>query len=425
MPIRSPVFALLALCIVACGAPSTVSPPGEVAASDKQRLFASAPTPDLARTIEGQSSFALDLYKKLASKDRTNLFLSPYSIGVALSMTYAGAHGDTATAFEDVLGIGLAAPAHHRAMNDLDAQLNSRGQGAQGADGQPFRLTTANQLFAQTGFPVEAPFLDTLAVEYGANVRLLDFKSATEPSRQAINDWVKRRTEDRIPELIARGILTDDTRLVLVNAIYFNAAWAQPFKAANTQPGDFHLLDGTVKSASFMHSQELSTRAAQVDGLEVFELGYDGGELSMLVIVPPSGQFESFEQSLTGDRVAQLVSSLKPETLALKLPKFEARSAFPLKDPLSELGLGLAFSGAADFSGISTAAQLAISEVVHQAFVKVNEQGTEAAAATAVVVDERTSVPVARQLVVDRPFVFAIRDQATGALVFIGRVTSP
>lgn len=410
----------------ACGPlPNPDAPaPGELAASDKQRIVAAAPQGDLQQAVRGQTEFAVDLYKRLGSQDQENLFLSPYSIAVALSMTYAGAEGDTAKAFDAVLHSGLAEPAHHRAMNDLDAQLASRGTNAKGTDGNPFRLKSVNQLFAQQGYGVEAPFLDTLALEYGANVRLLDFSGATEPSRVAINDWVEQRTENRIQDLLAPGIIKEDTRLVLVNAIYFNAAWAKTFEESLTQPGAFNLLSGGQKTVPFMSSLEMPARAAQVNGVEVFELAYDGNELSMLVMVPPQGQFQAFEQALSAQVVEQHVAALKAELLELKLPKFETRSSKSLSQPLKDAGLGIAFSESADFSRITQAERLAITDVVHQAFVKVNEKGTEAAAATAVVIGP-TSVPVTRPVVVDRPFVFAIRDNATGALVFLGRITEP
>lgn len=416
------LLAALAGCGKAEQRPEAIEAPGDVAASDKQRIVARAPPADLAALVDGSNGLALALYGELAEPG-SNLFFSPVSIFTALSMTYAGASGDTAAAFETVLGSGLGFDAHHRAMNDLEAQLNSRGRGAAGADGEPFRLTTANQLFAQQGSPFETPFLDTLALEYGANVRLLDFVTQTEPSRQTINAWVAARTEDRIPELLAEGVLTADTRLVLVNAIYFNAAWRSAFDESATREGDFHKLDGSVERVPLMRQSELSTRAAQVDGIELFELPYDGNELSMLVVVPPRGALEGVEGTLTAAQLEAWVTALKPEQLDLSFPSFETRTQARLNDALKALGLGVAFGAQADFSRMSPE-RLAISDVVHEAFVKVNEKGTEAAAATGVVVGP-TSLPMARTLVVDRPFVFFIRDVATNVVVFAGRIVDP
>lgn len=416
---------LVAALGLACGGkPEEAIPPGEVAGSDKARLQTPAPKEDLDKVVKGQTELALELHRQLAADNDENLIFSPFSISVALSMSYAGAEGATQQAFETVLKGGLSEAAHHHAMNDLDRQLTSRGQGASGADGQPFRLNTANQIFAKKGYPIELPFLDTLALEYGANMRLMEFDRDPEGARESINRWVEQKTEDRIKDLLAPGTIENDTRLVLVNAVYFNASWLTPFEPNATRNEDFHLLSGGTKSVAFMNAPDLGTRAAQVDGVEVFELAYDGNELSMLVLMPAQGTFKAFENALTAETLAGYVAALKAEHLGLSFPKFEARTSANLRAPLDALGLGVAFSSTADFSGITKEEQLAITGVVHQAFVKVNEAGTEAAAATAVIFGP-TSVPVVRPLKVDRPFIFAVRDNATGAVVFLGRVTVP
>lgn len=430
--LRTALLSLMSITALACAGttepagpfPEPIEAPGEVAASDQQRITASAPAADLENAVRGQTELALDLYRALGTDNADNLFLSPLSISVALSMAYAGAETTTEDAFETVLGSTLAEAAHHRAMNDLEAQLSSRGQGASGADGQPFRLNTVNQVFAKTGYPILAPFLDTLALEYGANLRLLDFENATEPSREAINDWVAQRTEDRIQNLLAPGTIRNDTRLVLVNAVYFNASWSSPFEPSLTAAKDFHTLEGSVKSVPFMKQNALPTRAAEVNGVEILELPYDGGELSMLVMMPPAGAFASFEAALDAATVESYIAALQGVHLNLEFPKFEVRTSANLGAPLSDLGLGVAFSDGADFSGITTQERLAITDVVHQSFVKVNEAGTEAAAATGVVFGP-TSVPQTRDVKVDRPFVFAVLDRATNSLVFLGRITSP
>ncbi len=430
--LRCAVLCLVSLLAVAgCNTPDAEAPPpedrlepqapGADARSDKARITAAAPAGDLQKAVAGQNDLAFDLYRQLTTEGE-NLFLSPVSISTALSMTYAGAAGTTAQAFEGVLGSGLPAANHHRAMNDLEAQLTSRGQGAAGTDGKPFRLNMTNQVFAQQGFPLEVPYLDTLALEYGAGVRLMDFAGAPEPSRVEINAWVAQKTEDRIKELLAEETITSDTRLVLVNAIYFNASWARVFEESLTANGDFHAPSGT-KQVPLMRHPLLQTRAAQLNGTEIFELPYDGGELSMVVVVPPEGDLETLEASLGAAAFDGYVAALTGETLDLTFPKFEARTQASLSTPLRTLGLEPAFGAEADFSAM-TPRSVAISDVVHECFVKVDEKGTEAAAATAVIVGE-TSAPLARPLVVDRPFVFAVRDNATGALVFVGRVVNP
>jgi serpin B len=399
--------------------------PGDRVGSAALRVTDPAPQGDVAAAVAGHAHLALDLHRALAAGEEGNLFFSPASIAFALSMTYAGAAGDTATAFRDTLHVTLDEARYHRAMNDLDRQLESRGSGATGADGQPFRLGLVNQLFAQKGFPFEAPFLDVLAQEYGADVRLLDFVTATEAARVAINEWVARETEDRIPELLAEGVLDALTRAVLVNAIYFNAAWDIPFRESATASRPFTLLDGTIASVPTMWNGDLPVRAAQVSGVEVVELPYDGGELSMVLLVPPAGEFLAFERQLTAAGLQAMIAALGPEHISLTLPRFEVRTSASLRAPLVQLGLGVAFDElAADFSRMSAGADLCVKDVVHQAWVKVNEAGTEAAAATAVVVGV-TSLPVIRPVAVDRPFLFLVRDHATGAIVFLGRVVRP
>jgi serpin B len=409
------------LLLLACGTPD-VAPPGELVGSSKERITSAAPPADLEAAVKGNTDFALDLFRVLTAGKQDNLFISTYSITLALSMTYAGAAGTTATAFESTLHQGLPAARYHRAMNDLDRQLTSRGQGAKAADGQPFRLNIANQLFAEKRFTFEVPFLDTLAQEYGASMRLMDFVTQPEPSRVQINDWVAKKTENRIQNLLREGLITRDTRAVLVNAIYFNAAWKTRFE--RSRDVTFHALDGTSPVMPMMTQSEMPARAATVNGVEVVSLPYDGDELSMLILMPPPGSFTSFEQGLTAQGIDGYVAALKSETLELTMPKFELRTSASLNEPLSTLGLGIAFSDDADFSAMSKDAKLAITDVVHQSFVKVNESGTEAAAATGVVVG-LTSIPLTRPVTIDRPFIFAIRDDATGAIVFLGRYVKP
>ncbi|WP_242342147.1 serpin family protein [Anaeromyxobacter terrae] len=425
---RSAALVAAALTLsTACGGgsrPAPAPPPGDRIGSTQARVTASAPAADLAAAVASNGALALDLYRVLAADAQENLFFSPQSIAFALSMTYPGAAGSTAAAFEQTLHVSIPEPQYHRAMNDLDRQLRSRGEGASGTDGQPFRLRLVNQLFARKGFGFEQPFLDTLAEEYGADVRLLDFASAPEPSRAAINGWVEQETEDRIRELLPAGTIATDTVAVLVNAIYFNAAWAKAFDPALTRDREFTLLDGSRILVPTMASGDMPARAAQVAGVEVVELPYDGGELSMLLLVPPAGGLATLEEQLTPARLQEYVAALHGEHLALTLPRFEVRSSLGLKPPLAALGLGVAFGELADFSRMSSEVDLLVSDVVHQAFVKVNEAGTEAAAATAVIIGP-TSAPIVRTVAIDRPFVFAIRDHATGALVFLGRVVRP
>jgi serpin B len=235
---------------------------------------------------------------------------------------------------------------------------------------------------------------------------------------------VEKQTERRIQKLLPDGSITDITRLVLTNAIYFNAGWAKPFEERSTSAGTFHLLDGTQVTVPLMHGT-LGGSYGEGPGYKAVALPYDGDELSMLVVVPDAGTFDAFEQSLTGSVVEGVVRGLRSTDVALTFPKFEFTVPLGLKEHLKALGMQTAFDDRADLSGIDGRDDLFVQDVIHKAFVKVNEAGTEAAAATAVIVGEKTSIPQVVELVVDRPFIFLIRDHATNTILFVGRIINP
>lgn len=416
---RTPLLgAALSFVFFAC-APE-VPPPGDLAKSSKHRITQPAPAADVDQAIDDTTRFGFDVYRKLPAGE--NLAFSPWSVVTALSMTYPGARGDTQTAFEQTLHLSLPADRYHRAMNTVDAALDSRGQGAAGRDGKPFRLRSNNQLFTQKGLPMQPDFLDVLAQEYGAGVRQLDFQAQPEPSRKKINDWVATNTEGLIPELLSPGTITSDTALALVNTLYFNAAWKHPFEKEKTAPGNFTLSDGSTVRVDLMASEGVELSYGTLDGVEVFELPYEGDEVSMVLLVPPVGQLAALEQSLDGASLRAHLAATTARTAGVRMPKFEVKTQADLGEILIALGLGVAFSGDADFTGMTSAGGLAITSVVHEAVVKTDAAGTEAAAATAVVVG-RVSLP--EYLEVNRPFVFVIRDRATGAALFVGRISHP
>ena len=312
----------------------------------------------------------------------------------------------------------------HPAFNGLDRELASRGEGAQGRDGQGFRLNIVNAIWGQDGYAFLPQFLDTLARNYGAGLRIVDFVNAEEAARLTINDWVSEQTEGRIEDLIPAGSIDAATRLVLTNAIYFNAAWAEPFVPEQTRDGAFHLLDGSKVTVPMM-SQTTSHRYAQGDGYQAVEMAYDGHELSMLILLPEEGGFEGFEQALDAGQVEAIVEDLGNQQVALTLPSFEFDTKFSLEKTLAEMGMPLAFAPSADFSGMTGTRELFISQVIHQAFVAVDEAGTEAAAATAVMMKLGAAPGEPVEVRADRPFIFFIRDNATGAVLFAGRVVDP
>ena len=404
--------------------PKPPTPPGEIAQSEKQRVTSpDVATSDLAELVNGNSAFAFDLYQAIRDGS-DNLFYSPYSISLALAMTYAGARGETEQQMADTLHFILSQDHLHPAFNGLDLELASRGEGAEGKDEEGFRLNIVNALWGQDGYKFLSEFLDLLAENYGAGLRLLDFVNAPEEARVTINDWVSEQTEARIKDLIPRGLLDKSTRLVLTNAIYFNAAWEHPFTEKATHDGTFHLLDGGEVTVPMMRQEE-SFGYAEGEGYQAVELPYDGRELSMVILLPEAAAFEAFESSLNAEWVDAIVNDLTYRQVALTMPKFEFDSSFGLAKTLARMGMPDAFSKeAADFSGMDGTRDLLISKVVHKAFVSVDERGTEAAAATVVIICE-SEVEAPIEVTIDHPFIFVIRDIETGTILFVGRVLNP
>jgi len=400
---------------------------GELVKSEKARETSPVVDPaDLTGLAQGNSEFAIDLYQSVRSQDG-NLFYSPYSISLALAMTYAGARNQTEQQMADTLHFTLSQEQLHPAFNALDLELASRGEGAAGQDDEGFRLNIANAIWGQSGYPFLMEFLDVLAVNYGAGLRLLDFMSDPDGSRVTINDWVAEQTEEKIQDLIPEGAVDTLTRLVLTNAVYFNAAWASPFEEEDTRDDAFHLLDGTEITVPMM-SQTEHLPYTEGDGYQAVELPYDGQELSMVILLPDAGQFDEYEDSFDIEQLDTIVDNLSTSKVALTMPKFTYESEFSLAQTLDTMGMPDAFSASADFSGIDgVPGRLVITDVIHKAFVLVDESGTEAAAATAVIVGA-TSAPNGQDVIevtVDRPFIFLIRDIQTRMILFIGRVLDP
>jgi serpin B len=399
---------------------------GELIMSDVARSAAdpSAMTGAAAAT----NAFAADLYGRLVEGNSDNLVFSPYSAAVALAMTREGARGETQAEMDAVLHADLAGggDALGSGFNAMDLSLAEVPGEYSIGDGESveLELATANQLFGQEGFAFHEEFLDALASDFGAGMRLLDYESDPEGSREVINAWVDEQTHERIPELIPEGVINTLTRLVLTNAIYLNAPWEFRFDEANTEAGGFTTLDGDEVEATFMHQTE-HLRYGEGDGYQVAELPYVGGRLSMVVLVPDEGELAAIEARLGSGLLDEALGSLQTSSLTLALPQFEFRTEAALKDQLMALGMPLAFTeGAADFSGMTDEAPLLIDDVIHEAFISIDEQGTEAAAATAVVVRVE-SAPMPAELTVDRPFLFFIRHADSGAVLFMGRVTDP
>lgn len=409
----------LGLLLSACGS----SPSASIAKSELGRVTSPATSPDDLQTlVRGDNEFAFDLYRSLRTRSG-NLFYSPYSISLALAMTYAGARGETETQMADALHF-LPQERLHPAFNALDLQLAERGK-APSEEITPLQLNIANAVWAEQTYPFLQSFLDTIALNYGAGVRLADFINEYEPVRQEINRWVSDQTEDKINDLLPEGMLDSDTRMALVNAIYFKADWLSPFDADSTRDAPFHLLDGSEVDVPTM-IQEAFIPYAKGDGWQAIELAYQGETAAMDIIVPDEGRFEEVESSLDAGTVSTMLESLQPASVQLALPKFKFESEFDLGDRLAGLGMTDAFDpDRADFSGMTERNDLYISAVLHKAFVAVDEKGTEAAAATAVIVDVASAQLSDVTLTIDRPFIFLIRDIPTGQILFLGRVLDP
>ncbi len=406
---------------------STVEPQNfTVVFSDKERDTSASVDPvDLDELVAGNNEFALDLYGQIVESEDGNVFMSPYSVSLALAMTYAGAGGGTADEMADALKFTLAPDKLHSAFNSLDQLLASRGADLE--PDQKFTLEIVSSIWGQQDFEFEQEFLDTLAVNYGAGMRLVDYVSAVEAARQAINGWVEENTNDRIKDLIPPGALDSQTVLVLANAIFFKAAWMQEFNPELTADGDFNLLNGSKVTAQMMRQPEEFFAVGKGDGYSAIEIPYVGSETSMVVIMPDEGGFDSFEAGLTSREITEIIDGLKHKNTDLRFPKFKFESKFSLPDPLKALGMRQAFDpDVSDFSGMRTPPpDLYISDVIHQSFVAVDEQGTEAAAATAVIIRATSAPPPPEPFTVDRPFIFLIRDVPTGSVLFIGRVLDP
>jgi serpin B len=399
-----------------------VGPSG--ALTEAQATPPAEPDPvDVAQLVGGNTALAFELYQLLREQEG-NLFYSPYSVSVALAMTYAGARGETEAQVAEALHFDLAQEQLHPAFEALAQILASRGEDAENKEGEPFRLNVANALWGQEGYPFLPAFLAVVDQHYGGGLRSVDFVGAPEQARQTINGWVEDETEDRIQELIPAGHIDTLTRLVLTNAIYFNAAWAEPFEPEMTEDGPFELLDGDEVYVSLMR-QTTSMPYYAGEGYQVVELFYDGRELSMIILLPEQGGLEDLEGNLDAAELASIVQSLDYQQVALTMPRFEFDAEFSLKDALSALGMAQAFSDAADFSGMTGNRELFISEVVHKAFVSVDEAGTEAAAATAVMMKLGAAPAEPIQVTLDHPFLFLVRDVQTGTILFLGRVVDP
>lgn len=384
------------------------------------------PSPVEASTFaKASNAFGVDLYREVASA-KGNVAISPASVSMALAMPWVGARGPTSDEMKKVLHFEDAPEAVATSAGKLSSSLQDPSR--------PVVFRIANQLFGEITAPIEKPFLDTTSAAYGAPLVRVDFKKDFEGARANINTWVADKTEDRIKELIPIGGLDERTRLVVVNAIYFKGDWARPFSSDATHAGAFFAPSGE-KQAPMMHSGHGATYGyAEDDGVKALSMDYEGGSMSMLFLLPNEKDgVAALERSLTPAKIDGLVASLSNQPVDVTLPKFKIApsQSLALGPTLGALGMPTAFDDrAADFTGISNPPdpdeRLHIQKVFHKAFLAVDEKGTEAAAATGVAVGAVTSLPPpAVPFVADHPFVFMIRDNASGLVLFMGRLEDP
>jgi serpin B len=417
------LFTLLsgvAILISACGS----SPSANMAQSSLKRITSpNVPAADSQTLVDGNNAFALDIYHTLSVQDG-NLILSPFSMSLALAMTYAGARGETESQMADTLHFDLPQGQLHPAFNALDQDLASRGK-AKSDDEEPLQLNIANAVWAEQTYPFLPDFLDVIASNYGAGIALADFINKYESIRKEINDWVYDETQEKIKDLIPEGILNSDTRMVLVNAIYFKADWLDQFDPVETHDYPFHLLDGTDVTVEMM-KKYITAPYYRGDGFQAVELPYAGDTAAMDILLPDEGNFETFESALNPNLYDQTLDGLQPASFDIFLPKFTFESSFDLSETLKSMGMVAAFDpDSADLSGMTGKKDLFISDVIHKAFVAVDEAGTEAAAATGAFAQITSALLGNPAVVIDRPFIFIIRDKPSGQILFIGRVLDP
>jgi serpin B len=410
---RTPVFGLLALIALTivfagCVSPQPAPGPGHNATLDADNSV-----------VQGNNRFAMDLYSQYKGKEG-NVFFSPFSISTALAMTYEGADGKTADEMSSVLHLPVNDTVRREGFSALISVINK-------GDGKSV-LRTANALWLQKDQPLLDSYLRNVRDNYGGEATSLDFKADPDGSRIHINDWVANQTEDKIKDLIPRGLITESTKLVLTNAVYFKGEWVRQFNETFTKEGDFRSAPGVVKKAMLMHAED-EFYYMENEELQMLEMPYSGGNLSMLILLPKGDGMGSLESSLTPENLQSWKQALGKETVQVYMPKFKFDTSYMLGDTLEGMGMQQAFSDSADFSGMTGAKDLKISEVVHKAFVEVDEKGTEDAAATAVIMvptsigpGTHAEIPVFRA---DHPFIFIIQQKGSGNILFMGRVSDP
>lgn len=366
-------------------------------------------------TVDACNGFAFDLFGRY-SVDDGNILFSPYSISTALSMTYEGARGETAEEMEAVFGF-LEDPSER--LPSVAGIYNTLNE-----EGREYALHTVNALWIQQGYPVLEDYVDAIIGYYGGDVNALDFVAEPDESRVTINEWVEERTNDRIKDLFPSGSIDADVRLVLTNAIYFKGDWLYEFDEEATGEEEFHVTPSTSVTVDMMSLRDETFNYAETDELQLLELPYTGEDVSMLILLPKEGRMGDVEAQLSAERLCEWVDVMEGTAVNVYLPRFTFETKYFMMEDLAEMGMPTAFTDAADFSGMTGNRELFIDKVIHQAYIEVNEEGTEAAAATGVSMRLSAAMP-GEVFRADHPFIFLIRDMDTGVILFMGRMTDP
>ncbi len=393
---------------------------GESQKAEAKLNDADADPQSISQLVEGNNKFSFDLYSEL-SEEEGNIFFSPWSIYTALAMTYEGARGNTATEMSGTLHLPendlVRRPSFARIQNFLNENLANE-------------LETANALWSQENYPFLDKYLGAIENYYGGKITNLDFIEEPEKSRQVINDWVSDKTRGKIEELLKKGTINPMIRLILTNAIYFKGSWATEFDKEKTEVEDFWIGPQNTVDVEMMNLSGDNVRFnyAETESLKAMEMPYKGGDVSMIILLPKSKTgLEDLESQISYEMVENLMGRMKEEKLRrVKFPKFELKTEYNLKKTLKDMGMQNPFiGGKADFSGMTGSKDLYIDFVTHKAYVKVNEEGTEAAAATAVGMTETSIDPKEKTFEADHPFMFLIQEKSTNSILFLGSLENP
>ena len=372
--------------------------------------------PEMNQTVKGNNRFAFDLFEKI-QQEGENVFFSPYSISSALAMTYTGAEGTTQQEMQKIFGFANDRQSQAEAFHMLNKHLDTLND-------KTIELNVANSLWCQDNYDFLDEFLNINKKYYQAGIRKVDFRNNHPEARKQINQWVEEETNKKIKDLIKEGTLSPSVRMVLANAIYFNGKWAYPFNKSQTRPEMFYMNENNRKRVLFMH-RSVSVKYYEDELAQVVELPYSGKDLSMMIMLPQEvSGIHKLEQKLDTGLYNEYQESMFSKKVDLWLPRFRVETQYNLNQPLKNLGMNSAFSGDADFSGMTGNKELFISDVAHKAFVEVSEEGTEAAAATGAVMS-KTSLVKKVEFRADHPFIYLIKDNRTGSILFMGRLFEP